>query len=351
MHNWRRTLKFEPLISETTTMISIIVPVFNVEKYLSTCLDSIIKQTYTNLEILLIDDGSQDRCGDICEEYAKKDGRIRVFHVENQGLSAARNLGLQEAEGGVIGFVDSDDWIEPDMYEVLLGRMRTTGADICVCGYWSECESSTRQFHYSDALYSGKEAITALIHGKVGNYTWNKLYRRELFEDVSFPVGRYYEDVDTLCEVLSNSSAVAVLDAPKYHYRQRFDSITNSHSGKNLFDYADAYLARLKYLKEQFPQIFEENKEEILESVATSLFRVWRWWNGCTAEEKEQYADRLDEYERFSKENFSKFGMKSWSASLRLSTFFIRRKNRMGFAYLFFLNKIVRCLSRRQYSF
>ena len=105
-------------------MITIIVPVFNVEQYLPKCVDSIINQTYSNLEILLIDDGSQDRCGEICDEYAKKDSRIQVFHTKNRGLSVARNLGLQEAKGEYIGFVDSDDWIEPDMYEVLLSKMR-----------------------------------------------------------------------------------------------------------------------------------------------------------------------------------------------------------------------------------
>ena len=329
-------------LEELRTVITIIVPVYNVEQYLPSCVDSIINQTYTNLEILLIDDGSQDRCDEICDEYARKDGRIRVFHTENHGLSAARNLGLHEAKGEYIGFVDSDDWIEPDMYEVLLGKMRATGADICVCGYWSEGESSTIQFHYPDAPYSRKESLTALIHGKIGNYTWNKLYRRGVFEGVSFPVGRYYEDVDTLCEVLSNSNAVAVLDTLKYHYRQRADSITNSHGGKNLFDYADAYLARLNYLKEQQPQVYAEHKEEILKSVAIAFFRVWRWWYGCTDEEKEQYADKLDEYVLFSREHFPVLGLKTWPLCLRLSTIFIRSKLRIGFAFLYYLNQLFR---------
>ena len=323
-------------------MITIIVPIYNVEQYLQNCVDSIINQTYTNLEILLIDDGSQDRCGEICDEYAKKDGRVRVFHTENRGLSASRNLGLREAKGEFIGFVDSDDWIEPEMYDVLLRKMKETDADICVCGYWSEGVSSTKQFHYTDALYNEKEAMTALIHGKIGNYTWNKLYRKDAFQGISFPVGRYYEDVDILCEVLSNSGSIKVLDTAKYHYRQRAFSITNSHSGKNLFDYADAYLTRLKYLEEQQPQIFAENKDEILQSVATGFFRVWRWWYGCTDKEKEHYANKLDEYVRFSREQFSAFGMKSWPISTRLATFFIRRKSRMGFGFLYHLNQLCR---------
>jgi len=119
-------------------MISVIVPVYKVEQYLRQCIESILNQTYQDLEILLIDDGSPDRCGIICEEYAKKDPRIKVFHTENHGLSAARNVGLQIAKGEYIGFVDSDDWIEPDMYEILLRRLEETDTDISVCEIWRE---------------------------------------------------------------------------------------------------------------------------------------------------------------------------------------------------------------------
>lgn len=338
-------------LKSTVGLISIIVPVFDVEQYLPRCIESIISQSYENIEILLIDDGSQDRCGEICEEYARKDRRIRVFHTENRGLSSARNLGLQEAKGEYLGFVDSDDWIEKDMYEFLLRKIRTTGADICTCVYWGESETSSKQFHYKDALFSGKESLVALIHGKIENYAWNKLYRMELFEGVSFPVGRYYEDVDTICKVLNNSSKVAVFDAPKYHYRRRNDSITNSHSGKNMFDYADACLQRLDYLKEQQPQIFMENEKEILKYVARGFFRVWRWWYGCTVEEKEKYADRLDEYIQFSRETFPLFGFKSWSVSLRLTTFFIRLNSRIIFALLYSMNQLLRHILSVKYAF
>jgi glycosyltransferase involved in cell wall biosynthesis len=119
-------------------MISVIIPIYNVEPYLRECIDSIRNQTYQDLDIILINDGSQDKCGEICEDYAKKDTRIRVFHTGNKGLSAARNLGLREAVGEYIGFVDSDDWIEPDMYEILLRRIEETGTSISTCGVWTE---------------------------------------------------------------------------------------------------------------------------------------------------------------------------------------------------------------------
>lgn len=336
--------------SNVLGMITIIVPVFSVEQYLPHCITSILNQTYTNLEILLIDDGSQDKCGVICEEYAKKDSRVRVFHTENRGLAAARNLGLKEAKGEYIGFVDSDDWVETDMYRVLLRHMQATDSDVCICGFWSETVSCTKRFFYTEALYNGKESLAALINGEIGNYTWNKLYRKELFKDICFPVGKYYEDVVTICAVLSNSRITVILDMPLYHYRQRSDSITYSHSGKNLFDYADAYLNRFFYLKEHQHQLFVENEATILSSIANSFFRVWRWWYGCTAEEKVQYADRLDEYVRFSREHFPVFGLKTWPISLRLSSFFIRRKSSISLALLYYLNQLFRYLSHRRYS-
>lgn len=145
-------------------MISVIVPVYKVERYIHQCIVSILNQTYQDLEILLIDDGSPDKCGEICKEYAKKDSRIKVFHTENHGLSAARNVGLQIAKGEYIGFVDSDDWIEPDMFEILLRRLEETGADISVCEIWREdVEERHPGKSVRNAVYTGTDAIKSLI--------------------------------------------------------------------------------------------------------------------------------------------------------------------------------------------
>ena len=119
-------------------MISVIVPVYDVALYLRQCVYSIMNQSYADLEILLIDDGSPDQCGEICDEYVKQDNRVRVFHTDNRGLSAARNLGIRESNGNYIAFIDSDDWIEPDMYECLLRRAEETGADVVECGVYRE---------------------------------------------------------------------------------------------------------------------------------------------------------------------------------------------------------------------
>lgn len=167
-------------------MISIIVPVYKVESYLRQCIDSIINQTYHNIEILLIDDGSPDRCGEICEEYARTDSRIRFFHTENKGLSAARNLGLQKAKGEYVGFVDSDDWIEPDMYEILLRRLEESGTNISACAIWCEYQETHYTYSVSNAVYIGKDAIQALVCD-LSNVVWNKLYKKDYWANIRFP--------------------------------------------------------------------------------------------------------------------------------------------------------------------
>ena len=166
-------------------MISVIVPVYKVESYLRQCIDSILNQTYRNLEILLIDDGSPDKCGEICEEYARLDSRIRIFHTGNKGLSAARNLGLREAKGEYIGFVDSDDWLESDMYEFLLRRLEETGTNISACGVWKEYLNNSISYSIDNGVYYGVETIRALFH--LSNGMWNKLYKKDCWIDICYP--------------------------------------------------------------------------------------------------------------------------------------------------------------------
>ena len=163
-------------------MISVIVPVYKVEPYLNQCVESILCQTYSDLEILLVDDGSPDRCGQICDEYAKQDCRVKVFHTRNEGLSAARNLGLQNAKGEYIGFVDSDDWIEPEMYEVLLKRLEETESNVCICGFYQEPGTYEKDFQPDEAVYQDVDALKALLEGK-----------KTTTYGISFIVERYFK--------------------------------------------------------------------------------------------------------------------------------------------------------------
>ena len=176
-------------------MISVIVPVYNVEPYLRKCLDSIVGQTYRELEILVIDDGSTDGSGKICDEYEERDDRIKVFHTENRGLSAARNLGLNNANGDLIGFVDSDDWIEPTMYELLLKRSEETGADVSCCGFYLHYSDhfTTHPLSSSQIVYEGEKIVTVAMEGsECRHYVWNKIYKKTLFDNCRFPEGMLF---------------------------------------------------------------------------------------------------------------------------------------------------------------
>lgn len=215
-------------------LISIIVPIYKVELYLRRCLDSILAQTYQNLEIILVDDGSPDNCGIICDEYAAKDNRIKVIHKENGGLSDARNYGLDIARGQYIGFVDSDDWISPDMYAYLLQGLLKYDADIAVCEYYNVYNKkriATRRDE--DRVFEGGKILEALLGLKIGNYAWNKLYKKELWCDIRYPYGQNYEDVRTTYKLFQKCRRVVGLKDAKYFYFQNNFGIVQDRSIKN----------------------------------------------------------------------------------------------------------------------
>lgn len=212
-------------------LISLIVPVYNVKDYLKTCLQSILEQTYKNLEIILVDDGSDDGSSSICDEFARMDQRIKTIHLPHSGVSAARNAGLAAATGELLGFVDSDDWIDHDMYQYLYTLMVEHDADVSACTYLLEQEgrpskiiNNTGKLH----IFSKKEIIRALVKNDlVKNYLWAKLFKRKLFDRLSFPVGRVYEDVAVLYKVFYSSQKVVLSCVSKYHYMiHKNESIT-----------------------------------------------------------------------------------------------------------------------------
>ncbi len=318
-------------------MISIIVPVYKVEHYLRQCVDSILAQTYRDIEVLLIDDGSPDRCGEICDEYAENDARVRVFHTENRGLSAARNLGLREARGDYIGFVDSDDWIEPDMYEVLLRRMQETGADIGVCGLWYERKNKREVAKdVIDAVFGGEEPIKALILNNLKNFAWNKLYDRKVWSGISFPEGHVFEDVATTYKTILNAEKVVSCSKPLYHYRQREDSIGSNRSMSNLMDYWDAYYGRYEALVDTEIITDQAIAEKLEEQIANAALRIWRWiWVIPVTERDEK---RVKTISTFIRNNYSPFGKKGWRAYLRSGIFLVRYANPVSFATAYFMN-------------
>ena len=208
---------------EGKILISIITPVYNVEKYLPQCIDSVIAQTFSNWELILVDDGSTDRSGAICDEYAAKDTRIRVLHKENSGQADSRNIALRMARADLIGYLDSDDWIEPDMYEVLYNTMMETGSDISVCGYFMSYINRDKPSCTGDevTVYDRTEALELILRDrKMKNFLWDKLYRKKVIT-ADMPRSFCYEDYATLVKWFASSNAVSVCERPEYHYRQR----------------------------------------------------------------------------------------------------------------------------------
>ena len=180
--------------------ISIIVAVYNIEQYLGRCVDSLLNQTYRNLEIILVDDGSTDESGVLCDEYAERDSRVKVIHKENGGLSDARNIGAAAAEGEYIAYVDGDDWVEKEMYGAMLEALKDYQAEVAVCRY--KCIYPDRVVDESTdkiTVFEGREALKVYIEEderfQIQNAAWNKLYRREFAEGLQFPKGKLYEDI------------------------------------------------------------------------------------------------------------------------------------------------------------
>jgi glycosyltransferase involved in cell wall biosynthesis len=308
--------------------------VFKVEPYLRHCLDSILNQTYRNLEILLIDDGSPDKCGQICEEYARADSRIRVFHTANKGLSAARNVGLREARGDYIGFVDSDDWIEPDMYCSLLHQLVESEADISACEIWNEYDGDQQLGHnIQDVYYSGSEAIHALIYLRTYSCVWNKLYKKKCWDDVWFPEGKTFEDVATLYKVFLRADSVSCSSNPLYHYRMRISSIAHENSMNNLMDRWNSHYCRYQDIC-SLPD-FDE-KKECLAKMEENLagLAVNTLFKACELSSKQRDYEYLWCVSSFIRSHFPPLGYKQWSMVFRITLFFSRYRNDAIYAIL-----------------
>lgn len=239
-------------------LISVIIPVYNVEKYLEKCVKSVINQTYKNLEIILVDDGAKDNSGAMCDELAKLDDRIIVIHKQNGGLSDARNHGLNIAKGEYIGFVDSDDYIAEDMFETLYNTIVENEADISIVSFYEMYNNKLIGGRDSGNLeiFNKLEAMKELlIDTKIQSYAWNKLFKRELFSDLKFPTGKNFEDIATTLLLFEKCERVALLEKPKYYYLRRDDSIVGVRNSKTYTDYLEVILDKYLYLKDKYPEI------------------------------------------------------------------------------------------------
>ena len=223
-------------------LISIVVPLYNVEDYLKECIDSILIQSYHNLEIILVDDGSTDNSGKICDDYAKKDSRIKVIHKENGGASDARNYGIKEAKGKYIQFTDSDDFLDKDMIKTLYIDIKENNSDVSICSmYWLKDNVKYTDATYKKMTLSSDEAVKEILLDKnIRSYSFNKLYKKSLFDNIKYPKGRLIEDLLVIPKVFLHSSKISIIDIPLYYYRQRSGSILHNKTKESEFSYLDA---------------------------------------------------------------------------------------------------------------
>ncbi len=231
--------------------VSVIVPVYNVEPWLRRCIDSIIHQTLRNIEIILVDDGSTDGSGAICDEYAAMDARIRVVHQENAGLSEARNAGIDRARADYLMFVDSDDWVEPDFCRIPYGIAREQQADLVMFQFRRIRNGKERKRRYSikDGLKTQEEALNIFLTG-AGITAWSKLYQRELFRSNRYPQGMVFEDVILTPVLLHEANRIFYSSAVLYNQEYREGSITADLSDSSARDWLDARTLTARHLKE-----------------------------------------------------------------------------------------------------
>lgn len=238
-------------------LISIIVPVYNVGEYLCECLDSILSQTYQNLEIIIVDDGSTDDCPELCDSYASKDSRIKVIHQVNQGLSAARNKGFEASRGNYIAFVDADDIIFGTYIEKLYSLIIKNDAQIAICSY-TRAQNSLDEKTVVEEYILTSEKMLKEWHGKrksIETVVWNKLYSREIFENFEhskiFPEGKTHEDIYTSHLFVNLAETVAITNKKMYFYRKREKSISRTYTKEAAKADLDAQRERLRFFKER----------------------------------------------------------------------------------------------------
>ena len=244
-------------------LVSIIIPVYNVAYYLREAIESVINQTYTDLEILLIDDGSTDGSSLICDRYAKKDDRIKTIHQGNLGLSVARNRGLDLATGDLIAFLDPDDVYDITFIEKMVGLLHSTDSDISVCCYAALGVGMAQPSIYP-GTYDRMSALRALVDGSLNLSMWNKVYKKNLWAGIRFPEGHVYEDVDTTYRLLENCNKISVLDDVLYFHRDREGSITHTNSEKNVKDRIRGYSHFLSFVEGNTPALF--SAEQLLKT-------------------------------------------------------------------------------------
>lgn len=296
-------------------LISVIVPIYNVEKYLARCVDSIVNQTYKNLEIILVDDGSPDRCPQMCDDYAKKDSRIKVVHKKNGGLSDARNAGIAVATGEYISFIDSDDYVSDDFFECLLDVMNKENSDIAECSVVKFYEDN-RFDEFSDDLsvktYDTQDAMSALIaENPFHQHVWNKLYKTELVKDIPYAVGKLNEDEFWTYRVFGRANKVARINKTMYYYFQRSSSIMGVGYNIRRLDALEGKANRQKYIENNFPDLSTQAKIDLYGSCMFAYQSVLKFMSGA---DKKKALELIRKYRKMYNLSFDEIKLADKSA-------------------------------------
>ena len=262
------------IVSDRQPLISVIVPVYRVEAYLDSCVESVVLQSYPDWELILVDDGSPDNCGRLCDAWASRDKRIRVIHQANGGLSVARNSGILAARGDWIAFLDSDDWWDPGYLEIMLNAVLDSGAALGICGWKYEYESAgegPKELLPQAGILPAREVLMqmALPGGVVYVTAWNRLIRRDLWGNLTFPPGKLHEDEFVAHLLIDRAETVCLLASPLVHYRQRGGSITAQSADIRHWDGTEALLKRFAYYAEKR---YTELLEPCLQGIRSHYF-------------------------------------------------------------------------------
>lgn len=280
-------------------LISVIVPIYKVEKYLNRCIESIVNQTYSNLEIILVDDGSPDYCPQMCDDWAVKDNRIKVIHKENGGLSDARNAGMKIATGEYISFIDSDDYVSLDFFETLLSIMTNEQSDIVECSVvkFYEYGSINEYLDDSDILsFETESALSGLISEKpFHQHVWNKLYKADTVKGITFPVGKLNEDEFWTYQVFGNAKKVTKINKTMYFYFQRSGSIMGQNYSIRRLDALEGKANRQKYIEKEYPVLSLQAKTDLYGSCIYAYLCALKCIEG---EEKRIAIDKIKEYKK-----------------------------------------------------
>lgn len=298
-----------------TPLISVIIPIYKVENYLEKCVESIISQTYTNLEIILVDDGSPDKCPILCDEYAKKDERVIVIHKQNGGLASARNAGLDIASGKLISFIDSDDWIENETYEKVVCLYKETSAEIIMFDIiktdgtlFFDRYNLTKRF---DTIVNAEEVVKDILLDKIGSEAVKAVYDIACWSNVRFPYGRLYEDIPTTYRAFVNARKVAFIDEALYKYRVNDKSISYTPNPLKAYHFYLGFRDHFEYALRCYPDIIKGT------SANAAHYAISMYFHACS-DAKSELAPYKYEVEQFLLDNRHNFNIEGVMRSRRI---------------------------------